>query len=170
MKKLALVAMVLLTVLGYGASALAAEGPYGSSTAAVTFTPSNPGPGEAVTVTITGCTPGEPLRIVLAGTTIATTACSAAAPQGLQRPQQSVGGVATTEISAPTEPGTYRYTVNGSQGYDRSASLVVAAPAVVQPAVDESQIDWTIVLTIVMIGVVGLAFAAVVHLRRVAPI
>ena len=169
MKKLALVTMVLSTVLGYGASAFAAEGPYESSTAAVSFTPSNPGPGEAVTVIITGCTPGESLRIVLAGTTIATAACSAASPQGLQRPQQSAGGVATTEISAPTEPGTYRYTVNGSQGYDRSAALVVAAPAVVQPVVDESRIDWTFVLTIVMIGVVGLALAAAVHLRRVGP-
>lgn len=170
MKKLGLVVMALLSTLGYGASALAAVGPYDSSIGTVSFAPANPRPGENVIVTITGCTPGEPLEISLAGTTVAVTSCTAAPAQGFQRPQQSAGGVAATEITAPAESGTYRYTVTGSQGYDRSASLVVAAPVLVLPQNEETSSDWISLLMVVMVGAVALALAVLVHVRRTLPL
>lgn len=169
MKTLALAVLALLGIVGSSTGALAAEGPYESSTGTVSFAPSNPGPGELVTVTITGCTPGEPLEIALADTTIAATMCSDAPPRGIRRPQQSAAGVATTEITTPTDPGTYRYTVTGSQGYDRTASLVVTAPVVV-PDSDEGGSDGISPLMIVMIGAVVIALGVVVQLRRAVPV
>ena len=150
--------------------ALAAVGPYDSSIGTVSFSPVYPRPGENVMVTITGCMPSEPLEISLAGMTVAVTSCTAAPAQGFQRSQQSAGGVAATEIMAPSEPGTYRYTVTGSQGYDRSASLVVAAPVLVLPQNEQTSPDWISLLMVAMVGAVGLALAVLVHLRRTLPL
>jgi len=175
MKRLALALMaVSALVLGFGMVAEAQSGPYGGGTGTITFTPPNPGPGQTVTLTITGCTPGETVTIALNDVTIGTVVCLSATTAlggtvvGLLLPRQVNAGQATFTTTTPTEPGTYVYTVTGSQGYSRSATLVITAPVTPPaglPATGSSGISNTMMIALGLF-VVGLGLFAVAVVRR----
>lgn len=174
-KKLALALMAMSAlVFGFGMVAEAQVGPYGGGSATITFAPANPGPGQTITITITGCTPGETLTLKLNGVTIATLVCVPASTAlggsvtGLLMPQQTGTGQATTTITTPTEPGTYTYTVSGSQGYVASATLVIAAPIAPPGGLPATGSGGASHTTLIALGllVVGLGLFVVAQARR----
>lgn len=182
MKKLALALMAISAALfSFGMVAEAqTRGPYGSGSGTITFTPPNPGPGQTVTITITGCTPGEVLTITITingtPTVIGTATCVAGsslttgAVVGLLMPQQTGTGQATFQYTVPTAPGTYTITATGTQGYSRSVTLVIAAPAAPPaagglPSTGSSGINSTMTAAAALFAV-GLGLFGVTMIRR----
>jgi len=70
-------------------------------------------PGYSLEVTVTGCEPGETVTATLAGVSGSGT-CAAASGNGLFLSAATNNGTAVIPLTAPSTPGTYTITPNGS--------------------------------------------------------
>ena len=149
MKKFALVLMASAAmVLGFGGVANA----YPPGAGGATVAPASTLGGGTVTVTVS-CEPGESVTATLDGVTSAPVVCPAS-------------GSAVLNITAPTTPGTYAGTTNGSvNGALGSFSVTVTAPTTNLPATGSNGVS---TMTIIALGLfaVGAGLFGVSQVRR----
>ncbi len=149
MKKFALALMASAAmVLGMGVVANA----YPPGAGVVTVSSSTVGPGAPFTVSAT-CQPGEIVTFVFEGDTVTVT-CGAAGSAGTASMLSlSSAGIASATFTAPTEPGTYTGTTNGSLTGDLgSFTITVAAPTTPGSGLPATGTDGTSTMTLIAIG------------------
>lgn len=149
MKKFALT-LVAATAMILGLGQVANAYPPGAGGASAS--PASTAAGGTVTVTVS-CQPGESVTATLNGVTSSPVVCPA-------------GGSATINVTAPTTPGTYTGTTNGSvNGALGNFTVTVTAPPPGLPATGSSGIS---TMTIIAIGLfaVGAGLFGVSQVRR----
>lgn len=159
-------AAAALTLAAGGATASASA--YPPVTRSVSATPGSGVPGYEITVTAY-CTPFETVTIELSQAT-SQAKCRVADDDELV--ENDLGGRATTTIAAPSTPGSYRGTADGTTSGDLGGFVirvdeVVLVNQMAAPLSDTLGVDWTQVFRYSAIGSMFVAFAAVLaHLRR----
>jgi hypothetical protein len=161
-----LAATALALIVG-GATASASA--YPPVTRSVTASPSTGLPGYAITVTAR-CASGETVRIELGANTV-DVACRAVDDAGRSEADADLTGEAAATLDAPTTPGAYRGTADGTTSGHLGGFVVrVDAAAALSTSTqlsDDLGIEWVEVFRSASVGTMVVAFfAATLLLRR----